>query len=162
MDVEVKHSRMRAFEATCRSQGIRLTYQRRVILEAVLDLDDHPTADRVFETVAVRTPGISRTTVYRTLETLVRIGVITKAHHPSSVARYDARLDTHHHLVCQRCDAVIDLADPRLDELPVPDTSRFGFEVLGVSVQLRGICRGCREGAPERTDHPDTERRNEP
>jgi len=144
MDRETKQTRMQAFEAQCREQGVRLTFQRRVILEAALDLDDHPTADRVFETVAKRTPGISRTTVYRTLETLVRMDVITKAPHPSSVARYDPRLETHHHLICQQCDEVFDISDPRLDSLPVPDTSALGFEVLDVRVQIRGVCRRCR------------------
>lgn len=119
--------------------------QRRVILEAVLDLDGHPTADRVFEAVASRAPGISRTTVYRTLETLVRMGAIGKASHPSSVVRYDSRIETHHHLICGRCDAVIDISDARFDALPLPDTSALGFEVLDVRVQLRGICRRCRD-----------------
>jgi len=151
MDRETKQTRMQAFEAQCRSQSVRLTFQRRVILEAALDLDNHPTADRVFETVAKRTPGVSRTTVYRTLETLVRMGVITKTPHPSSVVRYDPRVETHHHLICQRCDDVIDISDARLDALPVPDTSDLGFEVLDVRVQLRGICRRCRERKEERS-----------
>jgi len=151
MERENKQVRIHEFEAQCRNQGIRLTLQRRVILEAVLDLDDHPSADRVFEAVVKRTPGISRTTVYRTLETLVRMGIITKAPHPSSVARYDPRLETHHHLICQRCDAVIDITDERLDSLPVPDTSALGFEVLDVRVQLRGMCRRCRERKEERS-----------
>ena len=112
---------------------------------------DHPSADQVYEVVVRAMPGISRTTVYRTLETLVRMGIITKAPHPSSVARYDPRLETHHHLICQRCDAVIDITDERLDSLPVPDTSALGFEVLDVRVQLRGMCRRCRERKEERS-----------
>ena len=151
MDDQTKPSRIHAFEALCRSRGIRVTFQRRVILEAVLDLDDHPTADRVFGIVAKRTPGISRTTVYRTLETLAQMGVITKAALPGSVARYDPRVETHHHLICQRCDAVIDMSDSRLDALPVPDTSALGFEVVDVRVQLFGICRRCREGKEDRS-----------
>jgi Fur family peroxide stress response transcriptional regulator len=151
MNPEDKHARIQEFETRCRSRGVRLTCQRRLILEAVLDLDDHPTADRVFETVSQRATGISRTTVYRTLETLVGMGAVDKASHPSSVVRYDARMGTHHHLICRRCDAVIDITDPRLDALPVPDTSALGFEILDVRVQLRGICRRCREGKEERS-----------
>jgi Fur family peroxide stress response transcriptional regulator len=151
MDTETKHARMRYFAAQCRSQGVRLTTQRRVILEAALDAGDHPTADRVFETVATRSPGISRTTVYRALETLARMGVIHKAAIPGSVARYDPRVETHHHLICERCDAVFDISDERLDALPVPDTTSLGFEVLDVSVQLRGVCRRCRERKEERS-----------
>jgi Fur family peroxide stress response transcriptional regulator len=70
---------------------------------------------------------------------------VGKASHPGRAVRYDSHTETHHHLVCVRCDAVIDFTDERLDALPVPDTSRLGFEVSGVQVQLRGICRECRE-----------------
>jgi Fe2+ or Zn2+ uptake regulation protein len=73
------------------------------------------------------------------------MGLITKVSHPGSVVRYDNRIEVHHHLVCQRCDDVVDISDNRLDALPVPDTSAFGFEVLDLSVQLRGVCRRCRE-----------------
>jgi Fe2+ or Zn2+ uptake regulation protein len=82
--------------------------------------------------------------VYRALESLARVGVITKACHPGKTVRYDSRTETHHHLVCLRCDVVIDITDERLDALPVPDTSRLGFEVSDFRVQLRGICRRCR------------------
>jgi Fe2+ or Zn2+ uptake regulation protein len=77
------------------------------------------------------------------------MGVIGKASHPSSVVRYDARLESHHHLICRRCDAVIDISDARLDAVPAPDTSAFGFEVLDVRVQLLGICRSCRKRKEE-------------
>jgi len=92
-----------------------------------------------------RDPGVARATVYRTLESLARIGVITKACHPGKAIRYDSLTETHHHLVCLRCDTVIDIADERLDALPVPDTSSFGFEITDFRVQLRGLCRRCRE-----------------
>ncbi|UCH83521.1 MAG: transcriptional repressor [Candidatus Latescibacterota bacterium] len=122
-----------------------MTIQRRVILETVLDLDNHPTADQVFVEASKRIPDISRTTVYRTLDTLTRISVITKACHPGSSVRYDTRIDVHHHLVCQSCDDVIDISDDRLDRIPIPDTSSLGFEVNDFSVQLRGICSRCKQ-----------------
>jgi Fe2+ or Zn2+ uptake regulation protein len=116
-----------------------------MILEAVLDLDNHPSADQVHERVARRLPGISRATVYRTLETLVRLGVITKACHPGRVVRYDRRTDVHHHLICLNCDEVADISDEHLDAIPLPDTSALGFELSDHRVQLRGICQTCRE-----------------
>lgn len=115
------------------------------MLEAVLDLDNHPTADQVHDAVSRRDPGVSRATVYRALESLTRIGIITKACHPGKAIRYDSRTETHHHLVCLHCDTVIDISDERLDALPVPDTSSLGFEIKDFRVQLRGVCRRCRE-----------------
>jgi len=145
MDEKTKTARIRMCERICREQGVPFTLQRRAILDAVLDLDNHPTADQVHEALSARTPGISRTTVYRTLEMLARMGVITKACHPGSVVRYDPRTGLHHHLVCRICDEVIDITDAALDALPIPDTSAFGFEVQDFRVQLRGVCSRCRE-----------------
>jgi Fur family peroxide stress response transcriptional regulator len=144
VDSQAKLQRLNDFRRLCREGGVPFTEQRRAILEAMLDLDDHPTADRVHAAVARRRPGISRSTVYRALEGLAEMGVITKVCHPGRAVRYDRRTELHHHLVCLRCDAVIDITDPRLDALPVPDTRPWGFEVEDLRVQLRGTCQRCR------------------
>jgi Fe2+ or Zn2+ uptake regulation protein len=127
----------------CRDGGIPVTAQRRVVLEVVLECDDHPTADEVYAGVIERMPDLSRTTIYRTLETLVQMGVITRACHPGRGVRYDPRTEVHHHLVCLRCGAITDVFDSALDALPVPDTSQYGFAVQDFRVQLRGVCRDC-------------------
>jgi Fe2+ or Zn2+ uptake regulation protein len=145
MNPRRKQARIDAFRRLSQERGEPLTEQRLLVLEAVLDLDNHPTADQVHEAVARRDPGVSRATVYRALESLARMGVVAKASHPGRAVRYDSRIESHHHLLCVHCDAVMDFTDERLDGLPLPDTSRLGFEVSEVQVQLRGICRRCRE-----------------
>jgi Fur family peroxide stress response transcriptional regulator len=140
-----KADRLESYRRLCRERGLVFTAQRRAILEAVLELDSHPRAEQVHATLTRRRLRASRATVFRTLESLARLGIITKACHPGSAVRYDWRTERHHHLVCLRCDRVIDIADARLDALPVPDTRRFGFVVSDFKVQLRGICKECRE-----------------
>src|SRR6266567_7141121 len=76
-----KQKKITQFEELCRRQRLPKTIQRRVILEAVLDRKDHPTADQLFEDVRSRIPGVSRTTVYRALEALVQLGVVRRANH---------------------------------------------------------------------------------
>lgn len=145
LDQQQRLERIRLFERVCRDRGERCTAQRRIILEAVLELDNHPTADQVYEAVKPRLPEIARTTVYRVLEHLARLGVITKACHPGRVARYDTRIESHHHLVCLRCNEFIDFDHEDLEELALPDTSALGFEASDYRVQIRGICRNCME-----------------
>jgi Fur family peroxide stress response transcriptional regulator len=145
MDETTKQQRIESLRQLCREQGLRCTVQRRLILETTLDVEDHPTADQVYDNVSGRIPGISRTTVYRTLESLSRMGLITKTCHPGSVVRYDCRTELHHHLICLRCDHIDNISDERLDSLQIPDTSAFGFEVSDFKVQLHVICRRCRE-----------------
>ena len=144
LDSRTRRRRLAEFQRLCREQGIPLTSQRLIILKTVLALGSHPTADQIFASPPVRRARISRATVYRTLENLVQLGAITKACHPGGVIRYDGRLELHHHLICLRCDAVLDIADVRLDRIPIPDTSRLGFDVKDFRVQLRGLCRRCR------------------
>ena len=143
MDEAVKKQRVEDFKRLCREGGERFTLQRRIILEVILDLDSHPSADQVFDAVAAREPGIARTTVYRTLEHLSRLGVITKACHPGRVARFDARTELHHHLVCLRCNDFIDIDHSAFDGLTMPDTSASGFKASDYRVQVRGTCRSC-------------------
>jgi len=140
-----KEQRLHAFGRVCRDRGLSFTPQRRAILGAILDLNNHPTADQVHAALARRRPRVSRATVFRTLEAFARAGIISKACHPGSAVRYDWRTETHHHMVCLRCDRVMDFADPRLDALAVPDTRTFGFVVSELRVQLRGTCRRCRQ-----------------
>ena len=73
-------ARLQEFEEICRQKGLPVTTQRRVILEAILERDDHPTADQVHEAVQDRIPQLSRTTVYRTMDTLLELGVIRRVH----------------------------------------------------------------------------------
>jgi Fur family peroxide stress response transcriptional regulator len=143
--------KMRAFEERCREAGFPLTIQRRVILETILLRDDHPTAEQIHEALSARVPGISRATVYRTLESLVQLGAIGRAHHLGPTTRFDANAGHHHHLVCVRCNRVTDFSDPRLDRLPLPDRSLTDFETVGYSVHFTGLCGECRQAVDPTT-----------
>jgi Fe2+ or Zn2+ uptake regulation protein len=145
MDPAKRQERIDLFTQHCAARGLPLTVQRRAVLEAILDLDTHPTADQVHLCVTGRMPEINRATVYRSLETLVGMGIITKACHPGRVVRYDPRTDPHHHLICLHCNYVLDVEDRRLTELPLPKIDTGSFTVTEHRVQLRGICQKCRE-----------------
>jgi Fur family peroxide stress response transcriptional regulator len=132
------------FERLCRRHGLALTIQRRAIFAALVERRDHPTADQVFAAVRGRLPGVSRTTVYRVLETLVHAGLITKACHPGAAARYDPRTQRHHHLVCLHCEKIVDYDDPTLDTLPLPRLRGARFEIHDYCIHFRGVCAECR------------------
>jgi Fur family transcriptional regulator, peroxide stress response regulator len=136
---------LRVFEDRCREVGFQLTVQRRVILEAVLLRDDHPTAEQICDTIRAQVPEISRGTVYRTLDSLVQLGAIRRAHHLGPATRFDSNTGQHHHLVCVRCSRVIDIEDTRLDNLPVPDRKRTGFRITDYSIHFTGLCAECQK-----------------
>jgi len=137
--------RLRGFEALCRRRGLPLTVQRRTILEAVLESDTHPTADAVYQVVRERVPAVSRTTVYRVLDTLVELGVIRQVQQTGTAARFDGNTRRHHHLICSLCGRMADLEAPELDQLPLPGGNPKGFRIDDYTVQFLGICAACRK-----------------
>lgn len=124
-----------------------MTVQRRVILQAVLARSDHPTADQILDDVQDRLTGVSRTTVYRVLDTLVSLGVIDRPSHTGAVMRYDPNTHRHHHLACIHCDRVVDVDDAgtALDTISLPGRASAGFEITDYSINYRGICPTCRK-----------------
>lgn len=139
----VKRQKLAELEARCQVLGLPLTIQRRAILEALASLHGHPTADEVLASLPSHLEGVSRATVYRTLEAFVSNAIVVRVCHPGSAVRYDVRVDQHHHLVCDACGKITDFDEPALDALPLPSVTRLGFRVQGFSVHVRGLCRSC-------------------
>lgn len=139
-------ARLEQSEKLCRESGLAMTVQRRVILQELLARTDHPTADQIYEAVLERLPGLSRTTVYRVLEALVRVGVAAKVFHPDAVARFDPVRERHHHLVCERCGRLFDLDASAVRALPMPKP-RSGFVIRDYSINFTGVCSECRRDA---------------
>lgn len=110
----------------------------------IADRKDHPTADRVFDAVKDQIPGVSRTTVYRVLELLVRLGIVNKIYQPGAAARFDPTTHPHHHFACSHCNKLIDVEDRSLSAIALPDISHLGFDVDESHVYFRGTCASCR------------------
>ncbi|NVN89698.1 MAG: transcriptional repressor [Desulfuromonadales bacterium] len=141
-------------ESICKKHGLALTIQRRAILETLVSRTDHPTADQVYEAVSARMKGVSRTTVYRVLDTFVSIGIAKKVSNPQSKARFDAEMNRHHHLTCLRCGLVLDMFDANLSDLQLPSGIEDEFRILDYSVTFTGLCASCNEatcGRPDRS-----------
>jgi Fur family peroxide stress response transcriptional regulator len=135
--------RLQRFEEECRRRGLAVTVQRRAVFAELAGRRDHPTADQVFDAVRDRVPGLSRTTVYRVLETLVDSGLARKVHHAAGVVRFDPMTGRHHHLVCEACSRLVDLEDAFVPPLPLPDPAGTGFQIKDYSVSFTGLCPAC-------------------
>jgi Fur family ferric uptake transcriptional regulator len=127
-----------------RERGLRLTPQRQLILEAVHRLG-HATPERVHAYVRERVAGVNITTVYRTLELLEELGLVTHTHlSHGSPTYHTAGEDQHVHLVCRGCGSVAEV-DPSVME---PVTGRLrdeqGFRVDVGHVSLFGECGNCK------------------
>ena len=139
-----KTDKLRDLEDGCRRNGLAMTVQRRVVLDALAERTDHPSADQLYDAVRARLRGISRTTVYRVLETLVGISVVQKISNPESKARYDANTERHHHIHCIRCEKIEDMHNPNLHIAQLPNDTETGFTIVDYSINFSGICPDCR------------------
>ena len=138
-------TRIDSFEALCRSRGLPLTIQRRAVFQAVVERDDHPTADQIFEGVNERILGISRTTVYRVLDTLLDLRVVRRVGCTGTPIRFDGRTHRHDHVICRKCGRVADVETSDLEPLPLLEEKPQGFQIEEYSVQFIGTCPQCQD-----------------
>jgi Fur family ferric uptake transcriptional regulator len=129
-----------------RSRGLRLTAQRQLILEAVLNLG-HATPEQVHNAVREVAAGVNITTIYRTLELLERLGLVTHTHLSHGSPTYHAAgEDLHIHLVCRQCGAVDEIEPELLRPLADQLAADRGFAVDIGHVALFGVCAECGNG----------------
>jgi Fur family peroxide stress response transcriptional regulator len=96
---------------------LKVTPQRIAVLEALNNLKNHPTADKIKEYVVKNHPNIAVGTIYKTLETFVDKGLVKKVKTEKDVMRYDAILENHHHLYCEDTERIEDFFDDELDNM---------------------------------------------
>jgi Fur family ferric uptake transcriptional regulator len=134
-----------------RARGLRLTSQRRRVLDALSRAEDHVSAEDIFAEVSSSDPKLNISTVYRTLEALEEAGIAYHSHlgHGMSQWHISKDAESHQHLVCERCGLV-----ERIDlEAFVPYQralkKRFGFRADPRHFAVFGLCRACVEEVGE-------------
>ena len=97
--------------------NLKVTPQRLAILEVLLSLDNHPTAESIIRHIRLSHPNIAAGTVYKTLDTFSKKGLINKVKTEMDIVRYDAIPEKHHHLYCAESERIEDFVDPELDKI---------------------------------------------
>jgi Fur family peroxide stress response transcriptional regulator len=138
---------MERFVARCRAARLVVTPQRLTVFRHLTAGHGHPSAEELYTTVRRELPTLSLATVYKTLDALARIGVVRRVARVGARSRWDAGLESHHHLVCIDCGGVSDVLDAQLDAVKRRAASvagRRGFEASGHVVDIFGRCAACR------------------
>ena len=137
----------RALESM-RSQGLRLTSQRRVVVDMAFGTKEHFTAEALLARSRRRDAKVSRATVYRTLAFLVKAGLIRQVGLGQQSPQYDpnfADAPRHGHFVCVDCQKVVEFHDHCLDVRESIVTKDHGFSPQRVSLQIEATCDSFRE-----------------
>ncbi|MCL2035710.1 MAG: transcriptional repressor [Oscillospiraceae bacterium] len=121
----------------------RNTIQRRLIFDALKELNIHATAEQVYEHVAAGHPSISKATVYRNLGQMSESGEIINIGSFYGSAHYDHRCHDHYHFICEKCKRVFDI-NSYFPEICSHITNADGFEIKSHNLSFSGLCRECK------------------
>jgi Fur family ferric uptake transcriptional regulator len=125
--------------------GYRLTGPRQAVIAAILERPQCFTAEQVVSDVHRRSPDLGRATVYRTLEILASVDILTRVFQPDGQPAYVVGLPGHrHHLVCSDCGTAVAFTTCPVDALVQDLSARTDFSINGHLLQVYGICPSCR------------------
>jgi len=163
MQSPAKSGRRSLLEALA-SRGVRLTTQRRALIETMQEAEGHLDAASLLAMAERRAPGIDRATVYRTIELLKRHGLIDELdlmHLNGEKHYYEVRPRRDHaHVTCVVCGRIVEFGSPLLDQLKGELSDELDFEIQVSRLEVGGRCRDCRsrqnarqEGVEDRNTH---------
>jgi Fur family ferric uptake transcriptional regulator len=129
---------------TLKKKGLKLTPQRRLIIDKIHDTEAHLTTEEIIAYVQERMPGVHKSTIYRTLELLEETGCIYKSELDDKSIYHHAEEGHHHHLVCSKCGKTIDCDENLFIPVEQKLGKKYGFHVNFKHVVMSGICEECK------------------
>ena len=125
--------------------GYRTTGPRRTVISEVLRYDKPFTAEQVVADLKVAEPSLGRATVYRTLEILASVDVLTRLLQADGHSAYVVGTPGHrHHLICSQCGVAVAFTECPMDELVTSLTRNTAYEIQGHMIEVFGVCPRCR------------------
>ncbi len=126
-----------------RSRGSRVTSPRRILLEVLFAADGHMSAEELAEAVQSRAPDVHLTTIYRNLEELEQLGVISHSHLGHGPSSYLLASHAHAHFICADCGAMIEAPETMFRGLARTAKSQLGFTIDPKHFAILGQCADC-------------------
>jgi Fur family peroxide stress response transcriptional regulator len=142
--VDVKR-RMDQMVSKLREHDFRITPQRLAVLRILAASEGHPSVDRVYETVRREFPTTSIATIYKTVNLLKQINEVLELGFPDGSNRYDGKKPfPHPHVICVRCQKIIDPDLESLKDMTAEVADETGFDILTHRLDFFGICGDCK------------------
>jgi Fur family ferric uptake transcriptional regulator len=127
-----------------RQHGCRITPQREMIVDAIAHSDHHMTAEEIYTAIHSRSKALNLATIYRTLDLLVDVGLVSRADLGNGRIMYTSDLHGPHlHLVCRQCGKVVDASSSLLGSIEKQLHTRYGFNADLQHICINGLCQSC-------------------
>lgn len=123
----------------------RKTIQSSLVFDMVNKLQNHATADEIYNEIVKDYPTISRGTVYRNLQRLCEMGEIRKTEIPGGADRFDHLCYDHYHARCEKCGRVFDVDMDYIPDLEKSIRDGHGFTFTGYDIVFKCICPKCKD-----------------
>lgn len=126
-------------------QAERNTVQKKLVYDALVRLNNHPTAEEIFREAERTHRQLSRGTVYRILNRMAEQRSVLRVAVPNGADHFDATVHPHHHFRCGRCGRVYDISGLSSEDIriQVPDTE--AYRITGYTILFEGVCKACDE-----------------
>ncbi|MCL6589295.1 MAG: transcriptional repressor [Firmicutes bacterium] len=143
----MKEKEAEVLENYLREKNLKITGQRKLILDAFLNNEEHISAEELYDRLKKDYPRIGLATIYRTLKLLSECGLANEIHFSEGVTRYEHLFghEHHDHLICLNCGKYIEVLDPEIEELQSRLAQKNNFQILRHRMEIYGICRECSE-----------------
>lgn len=129
---------MNELEQRCINAGLKMTGPRKTILKVLCESEDHPSVELVYERAKALDASISIATVYRTLNMLDELDLVTRHEFNESFSRYETNMEHHHHLIDLETGQVIEFQNEELEILKEKIARDMGFELVDHRLELYG------------------------
>ena len=135
------------YEDYLHTQGLKLTVQRRTILDLFLKADKHLSVEELYDLVKKKDSNVGQTTVFRTLKLLCEAGIAGEVSTDRKCMKYEVKFghEHHDHLVCLKCGRYIEAMDPNIEKLQEKMCERFGFIPQKHRMEIYGVCKECQK-----------------
>ncbi len=146
--------RFRNWQNKLKDRGYKITFPRKTIFNILEKREGHPNVRDVFYDLSTDFPEIGLTTIYRTLELFVKLGIVRKYDFGDRQSRYEIVSDTidhHHHLICEKCMKVIEYRDFLEEETVLIEKiqkkleNKYDFKIKKHELEFYGFCKDCSE-----------------
>src|SRR5882762_7310451 len=138
-----RESAKRKFMTFLEGKQLRVTAQRRAIIETVFETEEHFTAEQLLDWSRQRDKSVSRATVYRTLPLLTESGLVREMDFGKDYKFYDpnyAAHPNHNHIICNDCEKIVEFESDKIEKLESQITRRLGFSIKTQRLQITGSC----------------------
>lgn len=136
---------IRKLKHILRNEGLRFTDQREAVWSEIISNDDHREADEIYMAIRQKGISVSRATVYRTIDVLVKNNMVRKLDVGVGPSKFEHKLDAHHHdhIICIQCGRIEEFMVDQIEDLQDKVAEEYGFKLVRHIHQLFGICEDC-------------------